>query len=148
MSGAQRVVGLKNLARLVAGALTGRLGLGAMVLGYSFCAVVLLAYVLTQVYTFSLMEDVVKRERDLRDLKEKIGLQTQRYVELASRARISRICETRLGMVQIQTGQLVRISIESRMSNESRRGDSRGKSIDLPGAVGEDIDAITEVWRR
>lgn len=148
MKRAQRVTNPKSMTRLVAYALTGRLGVAAMVLSYSFFAVILLAYVSAQIYTYSLMEDILQREREQRNLKEKIGLQTQRYATLASKERVSKICETRLGMVQAQTDQLVRVSVESQLSPVAPKGELSDESVDLPGLVGKDMDAITEVMRR
>jgi hypothetical protein len=148
MKRTQRVNGLKSLTRFVAGALTGRLGMAAMVLAYSFCAVILLAYVSAQIYTYSLMEDILQRERVQRNLKEKIGLQTQRYATLASKDRVTKICETRLGMVPSQNDQLVRVSVEAQLSPVVPRGEFSDESVDLPGVVGKDIDVITEVMQR
>jgi hypothetical protein len=140
--------GFKKIVRFVADALTGRLGVAMMVIGYSTCAVVLLAYVSTQVYTYSLMEDIVTRERDQRDLKEKIGLQTERYVALSSKERIAGLCESKLALVQVGNEQLVRVSINHRWNFDKTRSDFGDETIDLPDLMGSDINELTEVMRK
>jgi hypothetical protein len=140
--------GFKKTVRFVADALTGRLGIAMMVLGYSACAFVLLAYVSTQVYTYSLMEDIVKLEREQRGLKERIGLQTERYVALSSKDRIASICESRLALVQAGNDQLVRVSIGRGWPPRGTQSDFREDTIDLPDLMGSDINELTEVMRK
>ncbi|MCK5407744.1 MAG: hypothetical protein KAJ37_09825 [Candidatus Krumholzibacteria bacterium] len=139
---------LKRTTHLVVDALTGRLGVVAMVLAYSTCAVVLLAYVSTHVYTYSLMEDILEGERNQRNLKEQIGLQTKQYAALSSRDRISRICESRLGMLSANSEQLVRVSVDWKWSLGTLGNEPAADSVDLPSVMGKDIHEITEVMRQ
>jgi len=141
-------IGFKRSARFVADALTGRLGVGIMVLSYSTCAVVLLVYVSSQVYTYSLMEDVAARGRTERDLKENTGLLTERYANLSSIERISRICETKLGMVPAKTGQLVRVSIDAEWAPRRREIEFGDDAGGVPGMTDRQTDEVTEVMRR
>lgn len=138
----------RRLARLVADALTGRLGVAMMVLGYSACAVVLLSYVSSQVYTYSLMEDIGARQRARRLLEEKIGLLTQTYAEMSSMERVTRICQAKLGMVPASPGQLVRVSVDTDWAPGVRQAEFGDEAVDLPGVMGRSMDEITEVIRR
>jgi hypothetical protein len=139
---------LKRVTNFVVDALTGRLGVAAMVLSCSTCAVVLLAYVSTQVYTYSLMEDILDRERTQRALKEELGLRTKRYAALSSKERISGICETRLGMTQAGSDQLVRVSVDWKWPSDTPEGGFVDDSVDLPGVMGRDVNEITKAMRQ
>lgn len=139
---------LAGLIRFVADVLTGRLGVVVMVVGYTTCAFVLLGYVSMQVYTYSLMEDIHDRENHLRDIRETIGLQTERYAALTSRERITRICETEFGMAPAGTGQLERVAVDARWSPDARRTDFDEEPVDLPEMLGAGIHDITEVLER
>ena len=139
---------LAGLIRFVVDTLTGRLGVGMMVAGYSTCAFVLLGYVSTQVYTYSLMEDIHMREQTQRMKIESIGLLTESYAALSSRERIIGICEARLGMVPAGASQLERVAIDSRWVPDVLRADFEEEPVDLPGMMGRNITEITEVIRR
>jgi hypothetical protein len=138
----------RKLTRFVADALTGRLGVAAMVAGYSVCAVVLLAYVSTKVYTYSLMEDVSACDRKQRALEERVGLLTERYAELSAMDRVTEICEERLGMVPADAGQLIRVAVDSDWGSEGLEDDFEGGDAGLAGTVDRSIDQITEVIRQ
>jgi hypothetical protein len=139
---------LAETIRVVVDALTGRRGVGMMVAGYCVCAVSLLGYVSMQVYTYSLMEDVYKRERQQMVLKENIGLQTERFAELSSRERIVRICETKLGMVPADTEQLQRVAVDSNWSPGGEQFEFERESVNLPEMMGRNINELTEVIRK
>jgi cell division protein FtsL len=139
---------LSETTRFVVDTLTGRKGVGMMVAGYCACAVMLLGYVSTQVYTYSLMEDIYDRERQQRTLKESVGLQTERFAELSSRERIVRICETKLGMVPAATDQLQRVAVDSNWSPGGEQSEFEGESVNLPEMMGRNINELTEVIRR
>ncbi len=139
---------LAGLIRFVVDTLTGRLGVGMMVAGYTTCAFVLLGYVSTQVYTYSLMEDIHKREQTQRMKKESIGLLTERYATLSSRERIIGICESRLDMVPAGAAQLERVAIDFQRAPDVLRADFEEEPVDLPGMMGRNINEITEVIQR
>jgi hypothetical protein len=140
--------GCQKFIRFVADALTGRLGITVMVMGYSICAFVLLAYVSTKVYTYSLMEDISACERRQKNMKEKVGLLTEKYAELSAMGRITRICETKLGMEPADTGRMLRVSIDAGWSPGGTGGDFEDGGADIPGTVDRGIDEITEVIRQ
>jgi len=148
MKSSNRGKGGRRIIRFVADALTGRLGVIAMVVGYSACAFMLLAYVSTKVYTYSLMEDISACERKQRVLKEKVGLLTKRYAELSSMDRVTEICEGKLGMMPADAGRLLRVSIDADWSPNGIHGDLGGDGVGFPGAADRGIDEITEVIRR
>jgi cell division protein FtsL len=139
---------LAGLIRFVVDTLTGRLGVAMMVAGYSTCAFVLLGYVSTQVYTYSLMEDIHKREQVQRMKKESIGLLTERYAALSSRKRIIGICESRLDMVPADASHLERVAVDLRRTPDVLRADFKEEPVDLPGMMGSNINEITEVIQR
>jgi hypothetical protein len=128
--------------------LTGRLGVGMMVAGCAACAFVLLGYVSTQVYTYSLMEDIHKREELQRTKKESIGLLTKQYAALSSRERIIGICESRLDMVPAGASQLERVAIDFQRIPNVLRAEFEEEPVDLPGMLGHNINEITEVIQR
>lgn len=139
---------LKKVTQFTTDALTGRRGIFMMILAYSSLAVVLLAYVSTQVYTSSLMEDISGKKMVKRDLKEKIGLLTAEYTSLASRGRISRICEEKLGMIEGNTRLVERILVRPGIYDLEPRMEFTERPIDLPRVLGSDIGGITEVMRK
>jgi hypothetical protein len=120
----------------------------AMVLGYSACAVVLLAYVSTKVYTYSLMEDISACERTQRMLKEKVGLLTESYAELSAMGRITEICEEKLAMVPADTGRLIRVSVDADWAPGSMGNDLKNEGVEIPGVTDRSINEITEVIRQ
>ena len=138
----------RRFSRIAADALTGRLGVAAMVLAYSACAVGLLVYVSSQVYTFSLMEDISNLEREQKVLKETVGLLTEEYASLSSMDRITRICEQKLGMKPADADGLIRVSVDTEWVPAGVRSDFDDAIVDLPGMMGRDIDELTEVIRR
>ena len=139
---------LRKITQFTTDSLTGKRGVFMMVLAYSSFAVVLLAYVSTQVYTSSLMEDVSDKKLTKRDLKEKIGILTAEYTSLASRGRISGICEGRLGMIEGNTNLVERMLVQPGTYELEPRLEFTEKPIDLPKVLGSDIDGITEVMRK
>ena len=116
-----------------------------MVLAFSTFAIVLLAYVSTHVYTSSLMEDVSDKKRVRNDLTERIGILTAEYTSLASRGRISRICEERLGMMEGTTDLVERVLIGPGTFEQEPRLEFTEKPVDLPRVLGKDLEGITEV---
>jgi hypothetical protein len=148
MNTKQHPAGRRRAFRFATDALLGRLGVAAMVAAYSLCAVALLVYVTEQVYTYSLMEDIANRERKQGEMKEAIGLLMKEYVELSSKERISRICESRFHMKQIETESVERFAIEFGTEPREQRMEFNEEAIDLSGSMGGDIYDITEVMRR
>jgi cell division protein FtsL len=138
----------KTVTQLLADALTGRMGVMLMVLSYSALAVVLLAYVSTQVYTCSLMEDVAERKRQQRDMKENLGVLTARYTSLSSRTRISQICKEKLDMVDADALLTERISIESSRGDFTPRLEFTDKAAEIREVLGSNIDGITEAMKQ
>jgi len=129
----------------VVDALSGRMGVLMMTLAYAVFAVVLLGYVSTQVYTNSLMEDISARKHEQRLAKERIARLTARYAALSSRARIGSYCEERLGMVQADAGNVVRLAVEG-------EGDAHGGVLrfteEPADLLGSDIGGLSEVIQR
>lgn len=139
---------LKRMTHVTTDALTGRRGISMMILAFSLFAIVLLAYVSTHVYTSSLMEDLSDKKRIRSDLKERIGILTAEYTSLASRGRISRICEEKLGLIEGSTELVERILIGPGTFDAEPHLEFTEKPVDLPKVLGKELDGITEVMRR
>jgi hypothetical protein len=125
-------------------ALGGKLGVPMMVLGYLSFAVCLLAYVSTQVYTSSLMEDVAARKRTELALKERIGVLTARYATMTSKSRISSTCERDLGLVESTTADVVRVSVDGSTPPDS----PLVPELRVDDVLGSEMSGLTRVMRR
>ena len=139
---------LRVAGQFVLDALTGRLGLFMMTLAYASFAVVLLAYVSTQVYTNSLMEDISIREVERRRAQERVGLLMRDYAGLVSRARVSAICEDRLGMVQGDGANVTRVRVKRSASWLDSFTPADESGVHMPEVLGSNIVGITEAMRR
>jgi hypothetical protein len=127
-------------------ALAGRLGAPMMVLGYLTFAVLLLAYVSTQVYTSSLMEEVAARKRQELQVRERIGVLTARYATMTSKSRVSRHCEEDLGLVGATQNEIVRVAIDGRaLENAAPAAES---SLRVDQVLGADVSGLSQVIRR
>lgn len=126
-------------------ALAGRLGAPMMVMGYVTFAVLLLAYVSTQVYTSSLMENVAARKREELVLRERIGVLTARYATMTSKSRVSRHCEEDLGLVGATQDDVVRVAVDS----PALRADSAPEDpVRVDDVLGTDVSELSQVMRR
>ena len=124
-------------------ALAGKLGAPMMVMGYITFAVLLLAYVSTQVYTSSLMEDVAARKREELAMREKIGVLTARYATMTSKSRVSRHCEESLGLVGATQDDVVRVAIDG-----PARAQDEPNSLRVTDVLGADVSQLSQVMRR
>lgn len=139
-----------NRARLIGqfwlDALAGRLGAPMMVLGYLTFAVLLLAYVSTQVYTSSLMEDVAARKREELQVRERIGVLTARYATMTSKSRVSRHCEEDLGLVGATQDDVVRVAIDGPALRDAVP--VAEPSLRVEHVLGADVSDLSQVIRR
>ena len=124
-------------------ALGGKLGAPMMVMGYITFAVLLLAYVSTQVYTSSLMEDVAARKREELAMREKIGVLTARYATMTSKSRVSRHCEESLGLVGATQDDVVRVAIDG-----PARAQNEPNPLRVTDVLGADVSQLSQVMRR
>ena len=124
-------------------ALGGKLGAPMMVMGYVTFAVLLLAYVSTQVYTSSLMEEVAARKRDELALREKIGVLTARYATMTSKSRVSRHCEESLGLVGATQNDVVRVAVDG-----PARPQDEPRLLRVTDVLGADVSQLSQVMRR
>ena len=126
-------------------ALAGRLGAPMMVMGYITFAVLLLAYVSTQVYTSSLMENVAARQREELVLRERIGVLTARYATMTSKSRVSRHCEEDLGLIGATQDDVVRVAVDGPVL----RADSTPEDpVRVDDVLGADVSELSQVMRR
>ncbi len=126
-------------------ALAGKLGAPMMVMGYVTFAVLLLAYVSTQVYTSSLMENVAARKREELVLRERIGVLTARYATMTSKSRVSRHCEEDLGLIGATQNDVVRVAIDGPVLRSDTAPEDPVRVDDVLGA---DVSQLSQVMRR
>jgi len=140
--------GLSRTWRFIADALSGRLGVFLMTLSYTVIAIVLLAYVSTQVYTSSLQEEIARRRNTVRDVEEQTAVLMGEYRAVTSRDRIMTYCRKHLGMVEAGplTVTRVRIKGDANRTNTGEPGAAdRGQTAEGPKGA---FDGLTEVLRR
>lgn len=138
---------LRRTGQFLLDAMSGRLGILMMTFSYVAFAVVLLAYVSTQVYTNSLLEDITARKRDERSLRENISRLTAQYASLSARSRVSGYCEKHLDMMEPDVSQVVRVLVEpgegfgavETFGHDPVRG---------AGVLGAELGALTEGMTR
>lgn len=126
-------------------ALAGKLGAPMMVLGYVTFAVLLLAYVSTQVYTSSLMEDVGARKREELLLRERIGVLTARYATMTSKSRVSRHCEENLGLIGATQDDVVRVAIDGPVRRDEP---ALASPVRVNDVLGASVSELSQVMRR
>ncbi len=131
--------------QLLLDALAGKLGAPMMVMGYITFAVLLLAYVSTQVYTSSLMEDVAARKREELATRERLGVLTARYATMTSKSRVSRHCEESLGLVGASQDDVVRVAVDGMGRLDDPSTDS---SVRVERVLGADVSELSQVMRR
>jgi len=139
---------LRYACQFVLDALSGRLGVLMMTLAYASFAVVLLAYVSTQVYTDSLMEDISGRREAQRQAKEQIVRLTAQYASLASRSRIGGYCEDKLGMVQADAADVMRLSIATGDRSSLKAAEFHAQPAEIPDMIGSEIGSLSEVMKK
>lgn len=119
-----------------------------MTLSYASLAVVLLAYVSTQVYTSSLMEEVARRQDERRHMEERIGAMMGDYAGLVSRARVASFCENNLGMIEADATRMTRVRISPGDRVPSRSDESTLDHIEVSEMLGANLLGAPEVRRR
>lgn len=129
-----------TVGQLLIDALGGRLGAPMAVLGYLVFAMLLFAYVATQVYATGLMEDITARKRAETLLQERIGLLTARYATATSKSRVSATCEQQLGLVEATSADIVRVVVQGSSSWSPPAG--------VHDVLGADAGRLSEVTRR
>ncbi len=119
-----------------------------MALAYASFGVVLLAFVSTQVYTSSLMEDVARSGEQRRTIEENIGVMMSEYSGLVARARVARYCEQKLGMVEADATRMIRVRVPLGRDIPLRSQESTADAMHLPELLGASMVGVTEVIRR
>ena len=104
----------KKFSRLMVSALTGQTKVGVTIFVYSVLALVLLAYVLVQIYAGVLRQEIAGLKQERGDLKEALNKLTGDYVSLSSRSRVSQYCENELGMVTARGENLEVVAVDDR----------------------------------
>lgn len=148
MSPKRRQGRLRQASQFLVDALAGRLGVLMMTLSYASLAVVLLAYVSTQVYTSSLMEEVARRQDERRQMEERIGTMMGDYAGLVSRARVGTFCEVKLGMIEADATRMTRVRISPGDPAPSRTDESTLDHMEVSEMLGANLLGAPEVRRR
>jgi hypothetical protein len=104
----------RKFSHLLVSALTGQMKVGVTIFVYSVFALLLLAYVSVQIYAGVLRQDIAGLKLERSDLKESLNKLTGDYVSISSRSRVSRYCETELGMVRVGGEDLQVLAVDDR----------------------------------
>jgi hypothetical protein len=102
----------KRFYRFVANVVSGNAGIPKTILFVSICAVLLLAYVISQIYSGMLLEGISDLQQKRVVFREKHNTLISDYVLLTSRERISDYCKNVLGMVEADGKSLRRVAVE------------------------------------
>lgn len=103
-----------ELVKIFFSTLSGNNGLGPLVVLCALAALILLAYVSTQVYTNSLLAQLTGMEKRRELWQEKVNRLSSLSIGLGSRSRVRSYCRGRLGMVDAEPGDLVFIAVEQK----------------------------------
>ena len=90
----------KRLGQFLIPALTGQARTFTTIAVYTVIAVLLLAYVTTQVYAGMMSQEISVMKNERSRQQERLNVLTSAYVTQTSRARVSGFCEKKLGMVR------------------------------------------------
>lgn len=104
----------RKFSHLMFSALTGQTKVGVTIVVYSVLALVLLAYVLVQIYAGVLRLEIAGLKQQRGDRKEALNKLTGDYVSLSSRSRVSQYCEKELGMVTASGENLLVVAVDTR----------------------------------
>ncbi|NIM19603.1 MAG: hypothetical protein GTO51_04385 [Candidatus Latescibacteria bacterium] len=113
MSGYLKGSVYKRFSKFIASVISGHAGVPITIVVFSVCAVLLLAYVTTQIYSSVLTERISNLEKQQLLYREKLHTLTSEITSLTSRERIVGYCEDRLGMIEADSESLKRVAIDS-----------------------------------
>jgi hypothetical protein len=125
----------RNFSRLMISALTGQAKIGVTICVYTVVAVLLLAYVSAQVYADVLRQEIAVYKQEQCDLSEDLNMLMSDYVAHSSRNRVSRYCETKLGMVKAGGESLEILAVDGSDTGFSIPMELTKKQGTLPSAV-------------
>ncbi|MFH1755558.1 MAG: hypothetical protein ABIA59_07620 [Candidatus Latescibacterota bacterium] len=129
----------KRFNKFIASVITGNAGVPTTIFVVSMCALFLLAYVTTQIYSTVLSERIAVMESQQLIYREKIHTLTGQYTELASRELVAGYCENNLGMVEAGSDNLRRIAIEGSSGDYPEFGEFAVKRSFVSEVVGQTV---------
>jgi len=88
---------------------------------YACVAALLLTYVSAQVYTSMLTQRITELKGERHERKENLNKLTSVYISGSSRARVSKYCESKLGMIQASESSFERFAVEDQRSTLDER---------------------------
>ena len=102
----------KRISLVLVAAVTGQAKASTTILVLSLIALVLLAYVSTQIYAGILFDDIARLKQEKRICRETLNTLTSDHVSLASRERVADYCENVLKMVRANGEDLELVAVK------------------------------------
>ncbi len=144
MSGYLKGKMYRRFYRFVASVVLGNAGIPKTILFVSLCALLLLAYVSTQIYSDMLSERISNLKKEQQVIREKHHRLISRYILLTSRERISEYCENVLGMVEADGESVRRIAVELGDPRYPDYGEFAEKRNFVPEVLGRTAEGATK----
>jgi len=110
----------KQVSHVLVAAVTGQARLSVTVLVFSTLALILLAYVSTQIYSGVLFSDITRLKQEIRIYREEMNTLTSDHIAASSRERVVSYCEDVLGMVPANGLSLELVAVEKGAGGEDR----------------------------
>jgi hypothetical protein len=126
----------RRFSHALAAVISGNAGVARTLLVFSACALLLLLYVTTQVYTQVLGERIAALEKKQLALLEQYHTLTGDYIRLSSRERITGYCERVLGMIEADGETLRRVAVDAGDGACPEAGEFAVKRSFVPEALG------------
>lgn len=108
----------KKFTRFALTILSGHASMRSMILVCAGSALIVLAYVSTQIYaakTLDVVSDLKQRQTILLDSVNQL---TGDYASISSRSKVIDYCESKLGMVKAEDASVIRIAVEEGRSDQ------------------------------
>ena len=108
----------RRISHLVVSALTGQARVSVTISVFLVIALVLLAYVSTQIYAGVLLGDIAHLRQDKSGYRELMNTLTSEHVALSSRERVTRYCENVLHMVGANRENLEHVAVKPGLESD------------------------------
>lgn len=102
----------KRFTRFALTILSGNASMRSMILVCVISALIILAYVSTQIYAARTLDNVSELKQQQTLLQDNVNRLTARYAAVSSRSNVINYCEKNLGMVKATDTAVIRIAVE------------------------------------
>jgi hypothetical protein len=102
----------KKFTRFAITLLSGHASMRSMILVCAGSALIILAYVSTQIYAAKTLDTVSDLKQRRTVLLDSVNQLTGDYAAISSRSKVIDYCETKLGMVKAEDSAVIRIAID------------------------------------